>query len=1323
VRLLRHISLRALATIVVLLAIAAITGVMVVRSGWFHEYLRERILQELERSTGGRAELSQLIVDWQGLTAQVSGLVVHGTEPPEEAPLVRVESATVGLRVLSVLEQRVDLASLDIVRPHVNVIVYPDGSTNFPGAGGSIQRTWAEELLNLRVGRYTVTEGDLQIDARRLPLAAQGENLTVRLTYDPRGPAYDGTVSADKVRIVAAGLGPIEASMAATVRLEQARAWFQQLRLATGDSQAELSGTIENLISPHGTFDTKATVAVAEALKYARIPIAPQGTLRFDGTFSFDTGALADFQLNGRIAAAGLSYTRDRIKIRNASLQAAIHASSEGASLSGIGTEVLGAKITGNARLPQWKRLSMEGEIEGLGLREAAGVVTSTAIPWSGTLAGKFDIDAAFDETAPRVNAQMGIAPSGDGIPVEGQIQAAYDQAAGTVELGPSWVATPATRVDLSGTLGRTLQVRAQTTNLDDLLPALALAGATMPPLQLRNGTATADGTVTGALDKPHFAGQVNVTHGVVQGHAFDRVNGQIEADRSTVRATRITLARGATEVTGSASLEGDNLAAALNLRNANVAELLKEAGSTVEAAGMASATVRLSGTVSQPQADVTADVTDPQAFGERFSRLQTTLRYRPDALEIVTGDAFDGNSSIRFSGSYRPNAKDWSSGALAFDAATQSLPVTRFAHVASMHPPIEAVLTGRVRGSGQVARGGFALESAQSDLAIDRVRVDRQEIGNLALAVETRDAQLQVHATGKVRESVVDATGSWRLDQDGAGSVTIRFSRLSIASLHDLVMIGGDPQEQQSGVPFEGSLEGGAKIDVALRKPQDFRAEVSIDTLQLNAKPSQALRLGVQPQDLVLKNNRPVIADVSLQEARLRQAEFTGRDTSIQASGAIPLRDGANADLAVRGNINLILLQLLNPDLLARGDATVQTSIRGNIRNPSVNGRLELKGASLYLADLPNGIDNANGVVLFDRNRATIERLTAETGGGTVSLGGVLDFGGALTYRLQADAQQVRVRYPEDLSTTFNAKIALNGTSESSTMSGALTLNRATFNPRTDLGQLLAQASRPIPTQAAPNEYLRGLQFDVRIESGPNFEFETSLTRDVQAEVDLHLRGTPLRPVLLGAISVNQGEVEIFGNRYTIDRGDVRFLNPVKIEPSFDMDLETRARGITVNISMSGTMQKLKWNYNSDPPLQSSEIIALLAVGRDPASSQLGASAGPATGSSSFVEAGSGLLGQAVSAQLSSRLQRFFGASRVKIDPTLTGVDNLPQARLTLEQQVSKDVTMTYITNLNRTQEQIVRLQWDFDRNWSAVAVRDQNGLFGIDVQYRKRF
>jgi translocation and assembly module TamB len=64
-----------------------------------------------------------------------------------------------------------------------------------------------------------------------------------------------------------------------------------------------------------------------------------------------------------------------------------------------------------------------------------------------------------------------------------------------------------------------------------------------------------------------------------------------------------------------------------------------------------------------------------------------------------------------------------------------------------------------------------------------------------------------------------------------------------------------------------------------------------------------------------------------------------------------------------------------------------------------------------------------------------------------------------------------------------------------------------------------------------------------------------------------------------------------------------------------------------------------------------------------------------------------------------------------------------VPQARLTLEQQVSTVVTVTYITNLSVTNQQIVRVQWDLGKQWSVVALRDENGAFSVDFQYRRRF
>ena len=132
-------------------------------------------------------------------------------------------------------------------------------------------------------------------------------------------------------------------------------------------------------------------------------------------------------------------------------------------------------------------------------------------------------------------------------------------------------------------------------------------------------------------------------------------------------------------------------------------------------------------------------------------------------------------------------------------------------------------------------------------------------------------------------------------------------------------------------------------------------------------------------------------------------------------------------------------------------GTAKVNATLRGSLRDPQMNGRMEFKDASFYMNDVPNGVDNASGTILFDRNRATIENLTAETGGGrSLSTG----FWNLATSDLSPAGRREpgRVRYPEDVSFTSNAQLALNGTSDASTLSGTVTLNRAAISAGADL-------------------------------------------------------------------------------------------------------------------------------------------------------------------------------------------------------------------------------------------------------------------------------
>lgn len=1320
------------AGLAVLVAIAGLAGLVVVQSGWFHEYVRRRIIAEMERALGGRVEIGRFSFRGPTLTASVAPLVIHGTEAPGEPPLIQAESVTLGLRIVSIAERKIDLAWIRVEKPQVRIVIDAEGGNNLPGRG---QGNWAEQVINLAVGHYELNDGVFELDERSTPINLRGDGLALQLTYDAHTPSYAAEIGSRGLRVTAAGAAPVELGFASHVTLEKSRLVITALDLSTSRSSVTLAGTLENPVSPHGMLSLRGRADIGEAVRMFSLPLEPAGSAELAGSLAVDFAQLSETSFSGNVNARGLAYASGKLRFRDATVRAAVDATLDRLDAKNVQAAALGARFTGSVTLAARKRVHVEGTIGDFAVSKAAALLTDRPLPWDGTLSGDVALDDTLGQADAVAHARLAISPAPQGASIEGLIGADYNQQQGEISLDDSYVATPASRLDVSGALGRRVDVRVRTTDLGDLLAVLPLVEDNAPrelPVKLVKGAVTASGNVTGPLDDPRFRGQVNVTNATLEGHAFDEFDATVDVSRSMLSASRFRLARGMTEALGTATMtaaqgsygEDAAISAQFNLRNANVEQLAKEAGAGFSVQGMATAGVRLSGSVGRPQADATVTVTGVHAFGEVMDRLTAALKVTRYSLEVSNGQAEDGPGRVAFSGSYKIAGADWKTGEAQFQAAVRNLAYSRVEALKALDGDLDARLGGDVRAQASVAHGDPTLESAFGTLTAQAITLRGQPVGELGLTADTRGGEVTLDVTGKVDAANLDGKGSWRLAGEQPGSASLRFSRLTLDQAHRLAMLAGIAPQDQAALPLQGVLQGGSmQLNLALRHPRDFQASVMLDGVQFSPQPGQTLALGVDPQDVVLSSAQPVVVAIDAKEARIQTARLTGRDTNLELSGTIPFAATAGgADLAVRGTVNLSALQLVSPSLLARGNATVEATLRGALADPSLNGRMELKAASFYLKDVTTGLDNVSGGVLFNRNRATIDKVTAQIGSGTLALSGFVEFGTALVYRLKAAAQQVRFRLPVDLSTTFSANLSLDGTSDASTLSGTLTLNRAAFNPHTDLGELFSAFSTP-QQEASPNDYLRGVQFDVRVQSAPSFELQTSLTRDVQSEVDLRLRGTPRQPLLQGSVSVDSGQVQVFGNQYNIDRGVIRFTNPIRIEPVFDLALETKVSGVTVNITFTGTMEKLKTNYSSDPPLEPSKIIALLAVGRDPNQSAGTASAQAASESSDLSGAGAGLISQAVSAQLSSKLQRFLGASRVKIDPTMTGVDNTPQARLTFEQQVSKDVTMTYITNLNYTAEQIVRLQWDLNKNWSAIAVRDANGLFGIDFQYRTRF
>src|SRR6516225_4308336 len=86
------------------LVVVLIGAIVIVRTGWFHDYVKQQILTAAEEGTGGRVEAGSFSLDWAHLRATLTDFVIHGSEPAESAPFLRVGRLELDLRLFTSLK-------------------------------------------------------------------------------------------------------------------------------------------------------------------------------------------------------------------------------------------------------------------------------------------------------------------------------------------------------------------------------------------------------------------------------------------------------------------------------------------------------------------------------------------------------------------------------------------------------------------------------------------------------------------------------------------------------------------------------------------------------------------------------------------------------------------------------------------------------------------------------------------------------------------------------------------------------------------------------------------------------------------------------------------------------------------------------------------------------------------------------------------------------------------------------------------------------------------------------------------------------------------
>lgn len=1352
-----------------LAVILTIAAVLVARSQWFRDQVRERIVFEVEKATGGQVEVGGFDFDWSGLRATVSNFVLHGKEPAGAPPLFRADKIGVELKIISVLRRMVDIAALDVAKPQVHLIVNADGSTNVPEPKikKTRDKTAMETILDLAVRRFSVQDGVLEVTSRgKTPFHGKGENLRAVFTYDASGPRYRGKLSMTPLDFQFGDNRAIPMNLDVALVMEKNRIGVESATLGSGGSVVKLKGAIEDLTNPRGDFQYDVHLVLAEISKYIQQTQLPQGgVVDMAGNVTF-TGT-DNYKLNGKLNANNVDFRRggfalqqfdttgvvtatpERVQLESTRLSGTIRAAANVQPVSvsgrvadvtlrgndlevkGIDVAALGGTFSGSAALGNFDRYRVTGTLSGLHARAAAGLVTKQQLPWDAAVSGPVTMEGNLKGRASVLaTARLDVTPAGESQPVNGNIEARYDSRNGSLDLGQSRIHLPNTTAEFSGSLGKTLRVHFETRNFDDLTPLLNLTSSGAPgalPVSLRNGTVIFDGTVTGNLQNPQVAGHVTATNAFYQGRQIDFVSAELTASPSQLGARQGVIRRAALQGNFEFTLGLDRwkpkdesaVTAKASMRKARLDELMTIAGQKNEnVAGTLSFDAAVSGTVANPVITADLEASNGAVYGEPFDRLTAKVDYKPGMAHIGSATLTAGQKKLTAQASFEHPRDSFQNGRLLFQVDSNEIPLDSIQSLIKQRPDARGVLQLNASGAVDIDLRGkqnqFELEDLKASVSARGLRMEDQSVGNLRLVAVTQSKVLTAHLESDFADSIIKGDGQWKLTGDYPGSANIVFTRLNFANLRAWLSTG--PQRATVGGFAEGSL----KLEGPLRKPEQMRAELLIPKLEV--RPRVRGELGAALRGYGLSNSGPIRITMANSVVTIEEARLTGRSTDLSLSGTLSVKQKMPIDIQAKGTIGLNVLEMADSEIFADGSVTLDAAVRGTVQQPSLNGKLILKGASFNYAQFPNGLGDANGVVVFSGNRVSIQTLEGTTGGGKVTMTGFVQLMEDPVFRLQATASQVRVRYPEGVSTLADATVNLTGTAARSLLSGKVTILRTGFNLRSDFSSVLAKTAEPVKTPAARTGFLSNMQLDINIETAPDIAFQTSVAQDLSAEAELRVRGTAISPSLLGRVNITQGEINFFGTKYTINQGTINFFNPVKIEPVLNIDLETKARGIDIILTVSGPVNKLNVTPRSDPPLQFSEIIALLATGRAPSSDPTLA-ARQATQQNWQQMGASALVGQAIANPVAGRLQRFFGVSRLKIDPSFSGVENNPQARLTLEQQITRDITFTYITNVTNSNPQVIRVEWAFSRQWSVIAVRDENGLFGLDFLYKRRF
>ncbi len=1316
----------------------------------FQLLVRRRLIAEIEQITGGKAEVGSFHTIPFRMQVDVRNITVHGSEGPKDVPLAHADRLVAELKVISFARTELGFHELMLDHAVIHIAFDPNGRSNIPGpALHRAAEADIENLFGLSIDHFDVRRGELIWNDQRIPLDFGIRDTNLQMNYSHLHSFYDGHLLLGKVDSKIEDFRPFSWMTDLQFTLSTSAAEIKSLQLASGKSRIQVNGHIDNFRNPHLQVSYEGTLDLGEMSAIARRNSIRSGMLQIRGSGLWSPD---HFGTSGFASLLDFGWQDKRFLLRTASGSADYSITDQEFKLTNFQGRILDGSFAGEAEVENWRNLTRapnnglkeERAIITAGRRQAgaeplqygtvhlrvhdvsAGELTS-ALNAGGNRLGRFhpagfatgSLDArwrgipndaetnfAFDVNSPARSAA-------GNLPVVAHVQGTYRGTNDQLELKKFSASTPNSRVEGVGVLSTSsaLRLSVVTSNLDELRPIIALLhGPADVPFTI-HGSASFNGVATGSPFSPGFSG-------TLVAHDFDFTvpatsrlpeqpvhwdslfaNLQYSPQNLTLRHGHLHRGDTSAEFEVSSNLENgefkteDSFTARINLRKVDVASTEALARFDYPLTGTANISLEMNGTRANPHVQGEIHAVNASAYGESIRQFDGNLDITNGRIALLNIRLAHENASVTGDASLTPATR-------AFDL---DLVGTNFdlAHVRQI-PKSRLNLTGRADFVLK-ASGTPTAPAINGNVQLRNLTLNGDSIGALQLSAVSKDADLHVAAQSNFNSGSLTLDGLVTMRKNYPADVSMRIHQFTPDFFWAAYARGEltGPSAVSGTITMHGPL-GDPQLWAVIGDMEDVSLEL---------------------QHVKLHNREPIRFTYAEQKLQIQQLRLIGDNSDFSAQGSMSFEGARNLNLTGEGKTNLALLHAVDPEFTASGDLTMNMTVTGTISDPLPEGRVEVFNGAVAYTGVPSGLTEMNGSLTFNQNRVHIEKLTARTGGGTLDFhGDATSYTQQLSFNLTAMAKDVRLRYPPGVSSTANAQLHWVGTRSASTVSGDILVNKLAVTPNFDFGSYLNQ-TRQGGTVTPINSPLNNIKLDIHVVTAPELQMRTASAR-LSGDADLHLRGSIAHPAVLGRADILEGEATFNGTRFHLERGDITFTNPVTIEPQVNLQASAHVRSYDLDVTVTGTPERLSVNYRSEPPLAKADIVAMLALGRSEEASHLQEQQQYTQTPFTDEATTAAILNQAINSTESNRMQKLFGVSRIRIDPQGLTTQTSPTSRgpqVTIEQQFANNVSLTYSTNVSQTGDQIIQGEYFFTRNTSVVGTRDWNGVVSFDIRLRR--